>query len=112
MEKPGNFIPVRIQTSVMRRNKSPDCLSILGGQIGKRHLSGWIERTGFDDVDGQPYTSSVRVGIVSHPLKPPLEFYVMRLFETLRFGLARGLKAYNHLRFPECRPSILGGHAP
>jgi hypothetical protein len=112
MEKPGDFTPVRIQSSVMRRNKCPDSLSILGRQIGKRYLSGRIERTSFDDVGGQPCTSSARVGIVSHPLKPPLEFYVMLLFKTLRFGLARRAKAYNDLGFPKCCPSILGDHAP
>src|SRR5260370_32245586 len=103
---------MRVQGGVIRRNKLLDCLSILGRQIGKRYLSGRIERTSFDDVGGQPCTSSVRVRIVSHPLKQPLEFYVMLLFETLRFGLARRAKAYNDLGFPKCGPSISGDHAP
>ena len=41
-----------------------------------------------------------------------LEFYIVLLFETLRFGLARRAKAYNDLGFPECGPSILGDHPP
>jgi hypothetical protein len=43
MEQPSDFIPVRIQSSVMRRNKRSDCLSILGRQIGKRYLSGRLQ---------------------------------------------------------------------